>query len=57
MCVRLCYDYVWTNWCDLVAGGCPDTWTYNHADTGHVVWEPEIQRLVASRAASLGLKL
>ena len=40
------YDYVWTNWCDLVSGGCPDTRDYNFVDTRNILWDTQIQALV-----------
>ncbi len=40
------YDYVWTNWCDLVSGGCPDTKDYNFVDTRNILWDTQIQALV-----------
>ena len=45
MCKRY-YDYVWTNWCDIVEGGCPDTLEFNHVDTTNILWDKEVQALV-----------
>ena len=48
MNVLLCryYDYVWTNWCDYVEGGCGNTLAYNHVDTRNIVWEKQLQEMV-----------
>lgn len=37
---------MWTNWCDLVSGGCPDTRDYNFVDTRNILWDTQIQALV-----------
>ena len=40
------FDYVWTNWCDLVEGGCPDTEEFNRVDTTNILWDRQVQSLV-----------
>ena len=40
------FDYVWTNWCDLVEGGCPDTEEINRVDTTNILWDRQVQSLV-----------
>ena len=45
--MRRFWDYTWTNWCDLVEGGCPD------AEQGEsllaeveIEWDPELQERI-----------
>ena len=40
------FDYVWTNWCDYVEGGCEDTRKFNFVDTKNILWDRQIQALV-----------
>ena len=43
------YDYVWTNWCDLVDGGCPDTVEFNRVDTTNILWDKQILQMVNAK--------
>ena len=43
------YDYVWTNWCDIVEGGCPDTLDFNHVDTTNIIWDKQVQDMVKKK--------
>ena len=42
------WDYTWTNWCDLVEGGCPAA----EGDDDHLIeeprilWDPELQERI-----------
>jgi len=40
------WDYTWTNWCDLVDGGCPDATDQLLQDEESISWDPEIQQLL-----------
>ena len=49
MCMCRFWDYTWTNWCDLVEGGCPDAEEGGSLlDQGEdgIQWDPELQERI-----------
>ena len=48
--MRRFWDYTWTNWCDLVEGGCPDAeeeegGLFGEGEDG-IQWDPELQERI-----------
>ena len=40
------WDYTWTNWCDLVEGGCPDAEEEEEGLLDGIQWDPELQERI-----------
>ena len=42
------WDYTWTNWCDLVEGGCPAAEGVDDhlIEEARILWDPELQERI-----------
>ena len=42
------WDYTWTNWCDLVEGGCPGAEIESQLERAvdGIQWDPELQERI-----------
>ena len=42
------WDYTWTNWCDLVEGGCPAAEGDNDhlIEEARILWDPDLQERI-----------